>query len=43
MWKDWHKLAGMNNIVEDERMISIEEFESSDEIRAIQQNFRVEK
>ena len=43
MWKDWHKLAGMNNIPEDERMISIEEFESSDEIQAIQQNFRVEK
>ena len=38
-WKDWHKWTaekGMNNVPTDERMISIEDFEQSEEIKSIQ-------
>ena len=46
MWKDWHEWAGkpgMNKVPGDERMVSTQSFESSGEIRAIQQNFRLKK
>lgn len=46
MWKDWHKWAeeyGMNNIPDDERMISVEKFESGEEIVSIQKQFELDK
>jgi hypothetical protein len=46
MWKDWREWAaehGMDKVPGDERMVSIEAFESSGEIISIQQRFEVEK
>lgn len=46
MWKDWHKWLethDMNSVNNDERMISIEQFESADEIVSIQKQFQIEK
>ena len=46
MWKDWREWAaehGVDKVPGDDRMVSIEAFESSGEIRAIQQRFEVEK
>ncbi len=46
MWKDWREWAAehsMDKVPGDERMVSIEAFESSAEILSIQQKFGVEK
>jgi hypothetical protein len=44
MWKDWHKWAGedgMGNVPGDERMISIESFESNPQIELVQKEFQI--
>ena len=46
MWKDWHNWTAehvMDNVPGDERMISIESFESGEEIQAIQKMFELEE
>lgn len=46
IWKDWHEWLDEKNtdiVPGDDRMVSIQAFESSGEIQAIQQNFRLEK
>jgi len=46
MWKDWHDWAaehGMGNVPGDERMISIQSFESNREIILIQTEFQIKK
>jgi hypothetical protein len=46
MWKDWREWAaehGVDKVPGDERMVSIQAFESSGEIISIQQRFEVEK
>ena len=45
MWKDWHEWAGehgMDKVPGDERMVSTQSFEFSDEIQSIQQMFGVD-
>ena len=46
MWKNWHDWAaehGMDNVQGDDRMISMESFESNHEIRLVREEFQIQR